>query len=142
MKHLLSRLDHDRVVAAIRKAESGTSGEIRVHVTRRRPADLERAARARFAKLGMDRTAGRNGVLFYLCPNQRRFQILGDTGVHEKCGDDFWKEVAAAMEEKLRQGDFTEGIVLGVEKVGELLVRHFPRRSGGPNELPDEVTQD
>ena len=142
MKHFLSRLDHDRIVAAIAAAEKQTSGEIRVHVTRRKPADLEAAARVRFAKLGMARTAERNGVLFYICPNQRRFQILGDTGVHEKCGDDFWKAVAAAMEEKLREGRFTDGIVLGVEKVGEILAAHFPRKAGGHNALPDEVTED
>jgi uncharacterized membrane protein len=142
MKQFLSRLDHDRIVSAIREAEGGTSGEIRVHITRRRPSDLEGAARARFARLGMSKTAERNGVLFYFCPNQRRFQIFGDSGVHEKCGDDFWKEVAAAMEEKFRQGHFTDGLVLGVAKVGEVLARHFPRRAGDVNELPDEVTED
>ena len=142
MKHFLSKLDHDRIIAGIREAESKTSGEIRVHVTRRKPEDLEAAARARFAKLGMAKTAERNGVLFYVCPNLRRFQILGDTGVHEKCGDDFWKEVAAAMEEKFRQGHFTDGLLHGIAKVGEVLARHFPRRPEEKNELPDEVTED
>ena len=142
MKHFLSRLDHDRIVAAIAAAEKQTSGEIRVHVTRRKPADLEAAARARFTKLGMAKTAERNGVLFYICPNQRRFQILGDTAVHEKCGDDFWKEIAGAMEEKFRAGHFTDGILLGVGKVGDVLARDFPRRPEDKNELPDEVTED
>jgi uncharacterized membrane protein len=142
MKHFLSRLDHDQIVAAIAAAEKQTSGEIRVHVTRRKPADLEAAARARFANLGMAKTAERSGVLFYICPNQRRFQILGDTGVHEKCGDDFWKEVAGAMEEKFRRGHFTDGLLDGIAKVGELLARHFPRQPGDKNELPDEVSED
>lgn len=142
MKQFLSSLHHDRIVSAIREAEGATSGEIRVHITRRKPADLEGAARARFAKLGMSKTAERNGVLFYLCPNQRRFQIVGDSGVHEKCGDDFWKEVAAAMQDKFRQGQFTDGLVLGIAKVGEVLARHFPHRAADVNELPDEVTED
>jgi uncharacterized membrane protein len=142
MKDFLSRLDHDRIVAAIRDAESKTSGEIRVHVTRRKPADLEAAARVRFEKLGMAKTAERNGVLFYICPGSRQFRILGDAGVHEKCGDEFWKEVAAAMEEKFRRGHFTDGLVEGIAKIGEVLARHFPRGAADKNELPDEVTQD
>ena len=142
MKHFLSRLDHARIVAAIRDAESRTTGEVRVHVTRRKPLDIETAARARFEKLGMAKTAERNGVLFYICPNQRRFRILGDAGIHEKCGDAFWQEVAAAMEESFRRGHFTDGLAAGIAKVGHVLAREFPRRAGDANELPDDVTED
>ena len=142
MRHFLSQLDHDSVVAAIAEAERATSGQIRVHITRRRPADLEARARRRFEKLGMTQTRNRNGVLIYIAPNLRRFQVLGDAGVHEKCGDDFWKETAAEMEEQFRRGAFTAGILRGVEKVGRLLAEHFPRDAEGVNELPDEVTED
>src|SRR5712692_2021091 len=142
MKQFLSQLDHDRIVAAIGESEKATSGQIRVHVTRRRPADLEARARRRFEKLGMTQTLHRNGVLIYIAPNLRRFQILGDTGVHEKCGDDFWKETAQEIQEHFRRGAFTDGILRGVEKVGRVLAKHFPREAGDTNELPDEVTED
>jgi uncharacterized membrane protein len=142
MKNFLSKLDHDRIVEAIAEAEKGSSGEIRVHVTRRKPEDLEARARRRFEKLGMTRTKLRNGVLIYIAPNIRRFQILGDSGVHEKCGDDFWKETAQEIEAHFRKGEFTEGIVRGVEKVGNVLEKHFPRQAADVNELPDEVTED
>ena len=142
MKQFVSQLDHDRIIAAIRESEKSTSGEIRVHVTRRRPADLEARARRRFEKLGMTQTRDRNGVLIYIAPNLRQFQILGDIGVHEKCGDDFWKETAREIEEHFRRGAFTDGILRGVEKVGRVLAEHFPREAGDKNELPDEVTED
>jgi uncharacterized membrane protein len=142
MRKFLSKLDSDRIVAAIADAEKRSSGEIRVHVTRRKPDNLEERARRRFELLGMTRTAERNGVLFYVAPNLRRFQILGDSGIHEKCGDDFWKETAAGMEEHFRRGDFTEGLVHGITKAGDLLAAHFPRADGDTNELPDEVTED
>jgi len=142
MKQFLSQLDHDRIVAAIGESEKATSGQIRVHVTRRRPTDLEARARRRFEKLGMTQTPHRNGVLIYIAPNLRQFQILGDTGVHEKCGDDFWKETAGEMEADFRRGAFTDGILRGVEKVGQVLAEHFPREAGDTNELPDEVTED
>ena len=142
MKQFLSQLDHDRIVAAIAESEKATSGQIRVHVTRRRPTDLEARARRRFEKLGMTQTRHRNGVLIYIAPNLRQFQILGDTAVHEKCGDDFWKETAREIQEHFRRGAFTDGILRGVEKVGRVLAEHFPREAGDSNELPDEVTED
>ncbi len=96
----------------------------------------------RFQLLGMDGTRERNGVLIYVAPRIRRFRIIGDIGVHEKCGPEFWKEVAAAMEERFRRGEFTEGVIEGVERVGDVLARHFPRQSDDRNELPDKVTED
>jgi uncharacterized membrane protein len=142
MRHFFSKLDSDRIVGAIADAEKRSSGEIRVHVTHRKPSNLEERARRRFELLGMTRTAHRNGVLIYIAPKLRRFQILGDSGIHEKCGDDFWKETAAGMEEHFRRGDFTEGLLHGIAKAGDLLAEHFPREANDTNELPDEVTED
>ena len=98
-RHFLKALDEARIVEAIRVAENRTSGEIRVFVSsRKRPGHpvLERAAR-QFEKLGMAKTRGRNGVLIYFVPINREFAIIGDKGVHEKCGDAFWRAVAAEM---------------------------------------------
>jgi len=142
VRKFLSKLDSDRIVAAIADAEKRSSGEIRVHITRRKPDNLEERARRRFELLGMTRTAERNGVLFYVAPNLRRFQVLGDSGIHEKCGDVFWKETAAGMEEHFRRGEFTEGLIHGIAKAGALLAEHFPRTDADTNELPDEVTED
>ena len=142
MASFFSQLDNDRIVSAIGDAERRSSGEIRVHVTRRKPEDLEARARHRFELLGMTRTAERNGVLFYIAPTVRRFQIVGDTGIHEKCGPEFWKEVAAEMEESFRRGEFTEGIVRGVSKVADVLARHFPRSAADRNELPNVIDEE
>ena len=142
MAGFFSKLDSDRIVTAIAEAERGTSGEIRVHVTRRKPRDLDARARRRFEKLGMTRTAERNGVLFYIAPAARRFRILGDSGIHERCGDEFWRDTAALLEEHFRKGEFTEGIVAGVRKVGEVLSAHFPQKPDDRNELSDEVSED
>lgn len=142
MRPFFSKLDSNRIVAAIAEAEKRSSGEIRVHVTRHKPENLEERAKRRFELLGMTKTAHRNGVLIYIAPRLRRFQILGDTGIHEKCGDGFWKETAAEIESHFRKGDFTDGIVAGVAKVGDLLAVHFPRSAADVDELPDEVTED
>lgn len=142
MASVFSKFDSERIVAAIAAAEKKTSGEIRVHVTRRVPKDLEERALRRFHLLGMTKTAERNGVLIYIAPRARQFRILGDTAIHEKCGEDFWKEVAAAMEASFRKGALTEGVVAGVERVGEVLASHFPRGAGDRNELPNKIDED
>jgi uncharacterized membrane protein len=90
----------------------------------------------------MTKTAERNGVLFYIAPAVRRFQILGDSGIHERCGHEFWKEIASDMEASFRRGEFTDGVVRGVAKVGDLLARHFPRTAADKNELPNRIDEE
>ena len=134
--------DSDRIVAAIAAAEKTTSGEIRVHVTRRKPDDVEARARLRFEKIGMTRTKRRNGVLVYVAPRVRQFRVIGDTGIHDKVGDAFWSAVAAEMEASFRKGDFAAGVVAAVARVGEALAVHFPPVAGDVNELPDSIDRD
>lgn len=138
----INQLDEAKIVAAIAAAENTTSGEIRVYITHHKVTDALARARLRFTKLGMEKTRQRNAVLIYLAPRSQQFAVVGDTGVHEKCGDDFWREVAAAMEQLLRSGQFTEAVLTGVEKVGALLAAQFPRTPGDTNELPDGIARD
>jgi uncharacterized membrane protein len=139
----ITKLDDQRVVQAIVDAERVTSGQIRVFVSERTvEGDAVARAAERFEKLGMTATRERNGVLLYFAPLSHKFAVIGDTGIHEKCGQPFWEEVSAAMGTLLRSEQFTEAVVDTVRKVGEVLARHFPRREDGGNELPNEVARD
>lgn len=137
-------IDDARVVAAIAAAERHTSGEIRVFISRRTLGsdDLLQRAQARFEKLGMTRTAARNGVLLYFLPRDRKFVILGDRGIHEKCGPAFWSAIAARLQERLAAGAFTDGIIEAIASAGEALAEHFPADAQGANELPDRIERD
>jgi len=139
MKHFLTQLDHSRIEAAIARAESLTSGELRVVIHPKPAPDPVATARALFEKLGMHRTRNRNAVVLVISPKSRTFAIYGDTGVHEKCGDGFWREISAALTEYFKRDDFTGGIVHAVERAGGLLAVHFPRQPDDQNELPDTV---
>ena len=141
-KEFIQQLDEARVSAAIAKAERLSSGEIRVYVTHHRIDDALGRARRRFLKLGMDRTRHRNAVLLYFAPRSHQFAIVGDTGIHEKCGDDFWRAAADAMSAQLKAGRFTEAVETAVQQIGEVLARHFPRGPDDRNELPDSVVRD
>lgn len=135
------KIDHARIVAAIGDAEGRTSGEIRVVISRRPTTDAVAAAKSQFERLGMTGTAARNGVLIFLAPRSRAFAVIGDTGVHEKCGDAFWTELTAAMTEHFKRSDFTAGLVLGIERAGALLADYFPRQPDDRNELPNSVEE-
>ncbi len=141
-KEFLELLDESRIVAAIQAAELKTSGEIRVFVSRKPAEDPVVAARLHFNKLGMHKTALRNGVLIFMAPKSQKFAIVGDQGVHQHCGDVFWQETAQAMTDLLKQGQFTEAIVAGISRAGEVLARYFPRQHDDQNELPDTVVGD
>ena len=136
-------LDRPAIVEAIKRAESKSVGEIRVHLHHGPVSDALRAAQAAFRMLGMDRTVYGTGCLLFLAPESRAFAVIGGAGIHEKVGDGFWTEARDVAQALFSQGKFTEGIVAAVDKVGDALALFFPKR--GPadtNELPDEVTED
>jgi len=137
---VLRSIDTRRIEDAIRAAERRTSGEIRVSVAPLFWGDVRRLAEKAFKRLGMTATKQRNGVLFFVVPSRRRFVVLGDLGIHEKVGQEFWERVTLAMSDRFKVGDFTEGIVRGIHEVGEQLATHFPHQGEADvNELPDEV---
>jgi len=133
------RIDKERIKQAIQRAERRTSGEIRVSVSPPFWGDVWDAAVGAFARLGMTRTRHRNAVLFFVVPSRHRFVVLGDRGIDEKVGHEFWQRIAEALSESFRHGDFTKGLEAGIAAVGEGLAEHFPRLECDVNELPDEV---
>jgi uncharacterized membrane protein len=143
-RKFLDVLDHQRIVKAIGEAEARSRGEVRVHVSREAVDDAQAAAARQFEALGMTRTAERNGVLLFVAPASQAFAVVGDRGIHDKCGPSFWQDVAAAMESDFKAGRYSDGIVKGVARLGEALATHFPRAAGAAdtNELPDQVSED
>jgi uncharacterized membrane protein len=138
-RKLLNRVDLEAVKRAIEDAERETSGEIRVSVSPFFWGGVRHAAEKAFVRMGMSRTAERNGVLIFVVPSRRRFVILGDEGLHAKVGQEFWDKTAAAISERFRSGDFTGGLLHGIEEAARQLAGHFPRRPDDKNELPDDV---
>ena len=137
---LMRVVDAERVKAAIRAAETRTSGEIRVSVARFFWGRVRRAAERAFVRLGMTATEARNGILFFIVPSRRTFVVLGDVGIHAKVGQEFWETVAGAVSARFKKGDFTGGLVGGIEAVGEQLAAHFPYNAETDiNELSDEI---
>jgi uncharacterized membrane protein len=138
----LQRLDHKRITQAIKKAEGRTSGQIRVFVQR---GDFEEDALLRaekkFVQLGMQKTDHRNAVLIFVAPRAHKYAVVGDVGVHEKCGREFWQKLVTVMRSHFQNKEFERAIVHAINEVGKVLTAHFPRTGDTINELPDEVAR-
>jgi uncharacterized membrane protein len=137
----IKHLDEPRIIEEIKKAEAGTSGEIRVFVSTREIDDPVAQAKRHFEDLGMTKTRHRNGVLIYLAPRSRKFAILGDKGIHEK-SEQSWEDIVAAVVPLLREDRFTEAICRAIHETGALLARHFPAEPGDRNELPNTIASE
>ena len=139
-KQLLKMIDIAKVEEAIRKAELETSGEIRVSISPFFWGDVRKAGELAFRRLGMHKTEQRNGVLFFVTPSRRKFVVIGDAGIHSKVGDEFWVKVAEAVSFRFREGDFTGGLIDGIEEAGARLAEFFPHAGASDrNELSDSV---
>ena len=140
-KEFLSKLEHDPIVAAIREAESKTSGQIRVFIQRGKlSVDPLIAAQKKFHRLGMHKTSERNAVLIFVAPRAHKFAVVGDQAIHEKCGEQFWQRLVNGMREHFGNEKFSHALVEAIEEAGKALASHFPKRSTS-SALPDEIVE-
>jgi uncharacterized membrane protein len=130
----------DRIVQAIREAESNTSGEIKVHIEKECPGDVMAHAKEVFMLLKLHETALRNGVLFYLALESHKFAILGDVGIHAVVPADFWEQIKTTMRSDFKKGLITQGLCTGILMAGQELKAHFPSQPDDTNELSDDIS--
>lgn len=139
-KNFFSADQIKQIESAIKSAEENTSGEIRVHIENRCKGDAVECAANIFQKLGMHKTALRNGVMLYIAVQDKKFAVIGDEGIHKHVPDGFWDSVRDKMLEQFKAGKFTEGICEGVAMTGKELKKYFAHSSSDKNELSNEVT--
>jgi uncharacterized membrane protein len=141
-KEFLSKLEHDRIVDAIKEAESKTSGQIRVFIQRGKlTVDPLIAAQKKFHRLGMHKTVEQNAVLIFVAPRAHKFAVVGDKAIHQKCGEQFWQRLVEAMREHFKNEKFSHALVEAIEEAGKALATHFPRTSISSGQLPDEIIE-
>jgi uncharacterized membrane protein len=139
-KDFFSKEQREDIRQAILNAELDTSGEIRVHIESSCKGDvLDRAAYI-FDKMGMHKTEKRNGVLFYLAVNNRRFAVIGDIAINSVVPENFWDELKNHLLNNFREEKYTDGLIEGITMVGTYLKKHFPYLQGDVNELSDEIS--
>jgi uncharacterized membrane protein len=125
---------------AIEVAEMGSSGEIRVHLEDRCNKNVFDRAADIFRKLEMNKTALRNGILFYAAVGERKFVILGDAGINAKVPAGFWDQVRDKVLSFFREDKIPEGLIEGIRMAGEVLKEHFPHHADDVDELSNEIS--
>jgi uncharacterized membrane protein len=140
VRAFLSDDDLEAVARAVAEAERHTSAEIRVHLDRSCDGDALQQAITVFERLGMHKTAGRNGVLVYISVTDRKLAVIGDKGIHERVSEAYWQALIAAVSERLRQQQPRAGLIHAIAEVARELARHFPRHPDDTNELPNQVS--
>jgi uncharacterized membrane protein len=141
-KEFLTKLEHDRIVQAIRDAESKTSGEIRVYIQRGKlDGDPLIAAQKKFHRLSMHKTAERNAVLIFVAPRAHKIAVVGDNAIHEKCGEELWRRLVGQMRDHFKNEEFSHALVEAIEETGKALAAHFPKELLPSKRLPDDVLE-
>lgn len=140
-KDFFSQKQKDRIVHAIKDAELQTSGEIRLFVESKCTFidPVDRAVEI-FGSLKMEETELRNAVLIYIALKDRQLALYGDAGIHERTGDEFWKNAVEQILFHFNKENYVDGICHIIKKLGDTLHQHFPyNRDTDKNELPDDI---
>ncbi|HUZ61502.1 MAG TPA: TPM domain-containing protein [Hanamia sp.] len=140
-KPFFSPEENEKIVHSIQDAEKQTSGEIRVFVESRcKYVDALHRAAEIFARLQMEKTELRNGVLFYIAIKDKQLAIFADKGIHELTGDKHWKKEVKEIIAVFSKDSLVAGITTSIEKIGHALKEHFPYNEEiDRNKLPDEI---
>jgi uncharacterized membrane protein len=140
MSKLLTKTEEDKLVAAIAEAEASTSGEIRVHIEKKCDGDAVQRAIEVFEQLGMSKTEKKNGVLFYLASDSKKFAVIGDDGINKIVGKQFWNSTKEILHKHFVKGEFYTGLELSIAEIGKQLKSHFPYHKDDTNELPNDIS--
>jgi uncharacterized membrane protein len=129
----------------IKEGETTHSGQVRFAVEGAldgKPLLKDQSARERaldiFSHLRIWDTAHNNGVLIYLLLADHDVEIVADRGIDAKVGTAGWEMICKVMETDFKAGNFTGGVIKGIQAVSQQLAAHFPKHGKGPNELPDK----
>lgn len=143
---LFSRFPFDKVKIeqVIVDLEQQTSAELRVYIeghlpkSEQNPSVLDRTLLL-FQELEMDQTKERNAVLIYIAYKDHCCAVIGDIGIHQYVGDEFWQQQYQQMCFHFSQKRYTEAVVNAIQQIGDELAKHFPLQPDDINELPNEV---
>lgn len=136
----LDAADEARVVEAIRAAEIGNRGEVRVHIEQRSLAPPLESARRWFFELDMHRTAADTGVLLYVGLQARTAAVFAGGALHAEVEPAQWQAVVDAVTRGYADKRPADGLCDGLGLIGEIMRAALPGEDIHGNELPDAVT--
>lgn len=128
------------IVRCIRHAEKNTSAELVLHVEKYCKVDPSFRAIQVFNFLNISQTQEKNGILLYIALKDHKFYILGDTGINEKVGSNYWTQISAELGKGIISNGLVPSIINALKKMGEELAKHYPPQENNQNELSDDIS--
>ncbi len=136
-REMFSDSDLEEISTAIKAFEARTSGEIIISFNTSSNNQPYKTAKRIFEKAKLYQTRERNATLIVLFLTEKKFSIYGDIGIHEKVPTDFWEATVADMKALFAEGKMREGLLVGIETLGENLAKYFSVSEDDVNELSD-----
>lgn len=141
VEDFLTANQEQQIINAIKSAEKNTSGEIRVHIENKTKKPPIKRALEVFNLLKMNKTKQKNGVLFYIAVESKKFAIIGDEGINKVVPNNFWDTEKELVLSHFKKETPATGLELAIIEVGKKLKDFFPYLSNDKNELPDEISK-
>ncbi len=78
-------------------------------------------------------------MLFYVELADHGIEIVADRGLAAQVAAGQWQAICGEVAQRFATGEFEGGVIVGIERIGDLLAQHFPTRDDERNadELPN-----
>ncbi|WP_321392518.1 TPM domain-containing protein [uncultured Desulfuromusa sp.] len=103
--------------------------------------EVREKALVSFVEQGLHETRDKTGILILISLFEHRVQVLADSGINAKVPENTWNEIVTIIINGLKAGDTCNATCQAVERCGELLEEHFPRKHDDTDELPNLVIE-
>jgi len=103
--------------------------------------EVKEKALVSFIEHGLHETRDRTGILILISLFEHRVQVLADSGINEKVPEYTWEELVDIIVAGLKSGDSCTATCQAIERCGELLQEHFPRKHDDTDELPNLIME-
>lgn len=87
-------------------------------------------------------TNNHNGVLILVSVMEKKIKIITDVGINRKVAQKVWDDIVFEFTEKVRAGEFIEGMKGAIKAVTNVLETYFPVEPGTeikPNEIKNDL---
>jgi putative membrane protein len=99
-------------------------------------------ALASFTQHGLHYTRDHTGILILVSLLEHRVEVLADRGINAKVEAGTWQEIVTILTNGLKSNQAADAYCRAIQRCGEILAAHFPRKPDDKDELPNRLVTD